>query len=151
MHIAIDKTRDQDPPCNRRKHPPHSVLTYKEKNPTNHTYNHVEVKQFVVEGKGKIKTLTRLKFTCILQFKWWVKIDITERIFRLYSPQGIVTCGVTPLGPETGLGAKAGGSWGRASWEHVAGGVSPKWTWSSFFPLEKPHLQIQQNKLRDWK
>ena len=55
MHIAIDKTRDQDPPCNRRKHPPHSVLTYKEKNPTNHTYNHVEVKQFVVEGKGKKK------------------------------------------------------------------------------------------------
>ena len=28
---TIDKTSDQDPPGNRRKHTPHSVLTYKEK------------------------------------------------------------------------------------------------------------------------
>ena len=60
MHTTIDKTSDQDPPGNRRKHTPHSVLTYKEKTPTNHIYNYAEMKQFVAEGKGKNKTLTRL-------------------------------------------------------------------------------------------
>ena len=68
-HTTVDKISDQDPLCNTRKLTACSVITYKEKTPTNHTYNHVEVKQFVVEGKGKIKTLMRLKFTCMLQFK----------------------------------------------------------------------------------
>ena len=53
MHATIDKTSDQDPPGNRRKHTPHSVLTYKEKTPTNHIYKYAEVKQCVIEGKEK--------------------------------------------------------------------------------------------------
>ena len=45
---------------------------------------------------------------------------------------------VSHPGSLPGLGPEAGVSWGRGSWEHVAGCVPPKWTRSACCPLQSP-------------
>ena len=100
MHITIDKTSDQDPPGNRRKHTPHSVLTYKEKTQqiiytTMQKWNNLWQKE-----KEKIKHSRDCNSPVCSSSNDGMKTDKTERIFWLYSPQGIVTCGVTSLEPD---------------------------------------------------
>ena len=65
MHTTIDKVSDRDPPCDTRKLIPHAVLIYEGKSPTNHIYIYAKAKQFVVEGKAKNKTPTRLEFAVL--------------------------------------------------------------------------------------
>ena len=73
------------------------------------------------------------------QFKWW---DENRKKWKRNSDSislrkywaGLVSYPWS----LTGLGPKDGVSWGWGSWDHVAGSVSPKWTWSACCPLESP-------------